>query len=611
MSDVPRPGDPSALEWLLENLIRKSEARYGSGCAAQSERRGAHLLRCPWHDDEHPSLRVFTGDDGKARYHCFACPARGDSWDLAEDLGVVVLERTPVPRPERSPAAAGAFDSERAVARAFLDSLSAITARSLAGQRARRYLRGRRIRISTAEALGLRVPSDDVAGDACRLPTHSLERIGFFTIAHELGLVSCFKRSGYRFPARFRVLVPIVDLGGDLHAIVGRTTSAHCAADRRYKRWRARAPRDTSVSLWPLGGPGVADAIRASGVAILVPGFAEACVLWQAGVRNVLATMGDRLPSDDDFAVLQDLGVTRIVFAYHIGTELGSLEKAQLAQSIALLKWGMPALVDAFRGRDGLARDADELPPGRLRREARRLVDEVRRLSAPATEAVLVRAVQAATRGLERMRHQELRRLVDLYRSLADKRGPARRAAFFDRALPIRTQVGAKDMRGTFPVPDIDHALHWEWRNRPGGEPWPETWGAGPVERLVPETAPLDFLVLLSIWRAQSAAWARGSRRGVPLRLAGLAARFGTATSAVHAAVRRLVRTGVVADFSPFVAKSKGARARGARRYRTHRYVALLRRANGLAPSRARPQTPEEFDAFLAGIPNAESDNAA
>jgi DNA primase len=38
--------------------------------------------RCPFHGpDSHPSFNIFQGKDGKARYNCFACGARGDAVD--------------------------------------------------------------------------------------------------------------------------------------------------------------------------------------------------------------------------------------------------------------------------------------------------------------------------------------------------------------------------------------------------------------------------------------------------------------------------------------------------------------------------------------------------
>jgi len=37
--------------------------------------------RCPFHDDRHPSLSVHASEDGRERYRCWACGARGDAVD--------------------------------------------------------------------------------------------------------------------------------------------------------------------------------------------------------------------------------------------------------------------------------------------------------------------------------------------------------------------------------------------------------------------------------------------------------------------------------------------------------------------------------------------------
>lgn len=39
-------------------------------------------IRCPWHDDQHASAGVFTGDDGAWRFKCHVCGVSGDVFDI-------------------------------------------------------------------------------------------------------------------------------------------------------------------------------------------------------------------------------------------------------------------------------------------------------------------------------------------------------------------------------------------------------------------------------------------------------------------------------------------------------------------------------------------------
>ncbi len=44
------------------------------------------LAICPFHGDRNPSLSVFQGQDGKWRWMCFGCEAKGDALDLEARL---------------------------------------------------------------------------------------------------------------------------------------------------------------------------------------------------------------------------------------------------------------------------------------------------------------------------------------------------------------------------------------------------------------------------------------------------------------------------------------------------------------------------------------------
>lgn len=73
---------PDAAE-LRQVLVDASEVCRQLGLAegARAQPRGL-LIRCPWHEDRHPSCSVRIADDGTLGVHCFACDAGGDVFAL-------------------------------------------------------------------------------------------------------------------------------------------------------------------------------------------------------------------------------------------------------------------------------------------------------------------------------------------------------------------------------------------------------------------------------------------------------------------------------------------------------------------------------------------------
>ncbi len=75
--------------------------------------RGRWAGKCPFHDDDSPSLYVYTADANDMHWHCFGCQAHGDVFDLArrhfglgfqevcEGLASVAGVPWPVPGPQR------------------------------------------------------------------------------------------------------------------------------------------------------------------------------------------------------------------------------------------------------------------------------------------------------------------------------------------------------------------------------------------------------------------------------------------------------------------------------------------------------------------------------
>ena len=74
------------------------------------ERRGRALVRCPAHDDHHPSLAVTTGRDGRTLMHCRAgCRTS----DVLAAAGLRASDLFPTTAPARPPKPGTALDTMR------------------------------------------------------------------------------------------------------------------------------------------------------------------------------------------------------------------------------------------------------------------------------------------------------------------------------------------------------------------------------------------------------------------------------------------------------------------------------------------------------------------
>ena len=72
---------------------------------AGAEIRGAEV-RCPWHDDRHPSGSIWQDAEGVWRFKCHVCDAGGDVFDLrarnsGQDVAEVLREAAGTPQPSR------------------------------------------------------------------------------------------------------------------------------------------------------------------------------------------------------------------------------------------------------------------------------------------------------------------------------------------------------------------------------------------------------------------------------------------------------------------------------------------------------------------------------
>jgi DNA primase len=258
-------------------------------------RRGRkHVGLCPFHSEKTPS---FTVDEEKQLFHCFGCGVGGDVFSLVmekESLGFpealkFLAEKYRIPLPESRVAPQVLKLEEKLfkineLALAHFRRNLTVTAE---GKKALEYLRKRGLTDPTLEALkaGYAMDAWGTLIDHLRgkdIPAQLLEKAG-------LALPGKQKDQYYdRF--RGRVIFPIFSLTGKVVAFGGRTTTG---AEPKYLN-SPDTPLYSKGKL--LYGLNVSkEAIREAGEAILVEGYTDYAALYQAGIRNVVASLGTAL----------------------------------------------------------------------------------------------------------------------------------------------------------------------------------------------------------------------------------------------------------------------------------------------------------------------------
>ena len=250
---------------------------------------------CPFHTEKTPS---FTVDEEKQLYHCFGCGVGGDVFSLLmerENLtfpealkSLAEKYRIPLPaqqrvRPEVLKLEEKLFKINDLALGFFKKNLF----NTQEGKKALEYLKGRGLSDETVQTLKI--------GYALNSWTALLD---FFKsqdvpipLLEKSGLVLAGSRTGeYRDRFRGRVIFPIFSLTGRVVAFGGRTI---VEAEPKYLNSPETPVYSKGKLLYGLNF--TKDAIREAGAAVLVEGYTDFSALYQAGVRNVVASLGTAL----------------------------------------------------------------------------------------------------------------------------------------------------------------------------------------------------------------------------------------------------------------------------------------------------------------------------
>jgi DNA primase len=255
---------------------------------------------CPFHSEKTPSFHVH---ESRQFFHCFGCGEKGDVFafltkieqrsfvevlrDLAREAGVELPERS-MTSAERQALAEAESERERMLravdlaARFFETQLL-----SPAGAAAREYLAGRGISPQTAARF--RVGYAPAGWDV--LQRHLKAEQVPLLLAERLGLVGAHERGQYDF-FRDRVMLPVMDRQKRPVGFSSRLLDPE-AKERKYVNSPDSPLFHKKEQLYGL--PFAIDAMRRSGLAIIVEGNFDVLSLHEAGIEEAVAPMGTAL----------------------------------------------------------------------------------------------------------------------------------------------------------------------------------------------------------------------------------------------------------------------------------------------------------------------------
>lgn len=258
---------------------------------------------CPFHDDRNPSLHVYPD---RQSYRCWVCDAGGDCFRWVMELEKVsfpeaiesLARRAGLELPQRRQTAAEAgSELQKGDAYAILDWAANLMHQALrtgaAGGNARTYLQKRSLQDDTVRGFRLGYHPEDWSWfqDQSR---------GRFSAEQLIlaGLI-CRKESGYGHYDNLvgRLVFPISDERGRVVAFGGRVLpGGSIESDAKYWNSQQSGIFHKSRTLYAFDRS--REAIRKSRTAIVVEGYMDCIACQQAGVKNVVATLGTALTED-------------------------------------------------------------------------------------------------------------------------------------------------------------------------------------------------------------------------------------------------------------------------------------------------------------------------
>jgi len=252
---------------------------------------------CPYHEEKSPSFSV---SPEKSFYYCFGCGVGGDAIKLIMDLKSLPFAEAVSHLAERfgvelklegrSPGEEKAAEQRISRRRSAHKALAAATVyyhkyllKSPAAEEARQYLKKRGLHDSTIEEfrLGYAPPRGQAgfvqAARAVGLGHEAVEAAGLLS-----------PRGGDRFVDR--VTFPISDRRGRMVGFGARSLG-----DAKPKYLNSPETETFNKRSLLYGFPQVLEAMRREKAVLVVEGYTDVLMLYQSGIKNVVATLGTAL----------------------------------------------------------------------------------------------------------------------------------------------------------------------------------------------------------------------------------------------------------------------------------------------------------------------------
>lgn len=248
---------------------------------------------CPFHTEKTPSFYVFTD---RATWRCFgSCGEGGDLFSFVQKRDGVEFRDALRELAREAGVELSPGSNER---RSRVERLATVMAAAVAyyerqlagpgGEAARAYLSDKRgMRETTIAAFHLGWAPDDWRGLRGYLHGRG------YSDDDMVGAGLLVEPDGGREPYdrfRGRVIIPIADERGQFVAMGGRGMQGE---EPKYLNSPQTELFDKGRTLFGLHG--AADAIRDAGTVVVVEGYMDVLGPWQAGFKNVVATMGTSL----------------------------------------------------------------------------------------------------------------------------------------------------------------------------------------------------------------------------------------------------------------------------------------------------------------------------
>ena len=269
-----------------------------SGFVSLKQAGRSYIGLCPFHKEKTPS---FTVSPDKQIFYCFGCGEGGNALAfvmkingltfpeairyLAKKTGVVLPDR-PLSRQEKEQLTL----KERMLRlHALVSDYYLARLNGKEGQKAQIYLQNRDI---DAEAVNTFQLGCSLEGWRFLRDYLEQKRVPL-PLGEQSGLLVKNERGEYYDRFRGRLIFPIEDQAGQIIAFGGRLLGE---GEPKYLNSPESALFSKGKNLYGLSR--TKEDIRKSGYAILVEGYFDLLSLWNAGVRNVVATLGTALTRD-------------------------------------------------------------------------------------------------------------------------------------------------------------------------------------------------------------------------------------------------------------------------------------------------------------------------